>query len=151
MGTNDTDENEPDSGTSESEADSETVTEAIQLAERVLPGIEAAEGESDPRWQAIIEVGAYVESDPEAVWEFTVRWGKYDDDDLRGAIATCVLEHLLQYYFDLLFPRVEELARESKLFAGTFCSCWKFGQSELPHNAARFDELKREFGCGPSP
>ena len=41
------------------------------------------------RWQAIIDVGEYIESGPELIWEFVAHWGTHPQDDLRMAIATC--------------------------------------------------------------
>ena len=119
-----------------------TVQEAIDRAEAVLPGHVAPESESDPRWQAVMAVAKFIESDPEAVWSFVLRWGCSEDEDLRMAIATCVLEHLLEHHFDVFISRVEETARANRLFAGTVSSCWKFGQSEEPGRAARLDRLK---------
>jgi hypothetical protein len=100
----------------------------------------------DPRWQAIIAVGWFIEAEPEAVWGFAARWGKHANADLRMAVATCLLEHLLEHHFELLFPRVEQLARRSVRFADTFTSCWEFGQAELPRNSRRFDALVKELG-----
>jgi hypothetical protein len=73
---------------------------AIQEAEAILPGTAAPAGESDPRWQAIIAIGDFAETDPEPIWAFVVRWGNHADEDLRTAVATCLLEHLLEYHFD---------------------------------------------------
>src|SRR4029078_8485577 len=94
-----------------------------------LPGIAAADGESDPRWQAIIELDQFIEDDPEPIWSFIRRWGASDDEDLRMAVATCLLEHLLQHHFDRFISRVEEAAHGSPLFADTARSCW-LGSSE---------------------
>ena len=57
------------------------------------------------------------------------------------AVATCLLEHLLEYHFDHFIARVEDRARADALFATTVSCCWKFGQSEDPKRAARFDRL----------
>ena len=126
-----------------------TVEAAIRLADGILPGTPAPEGETDPRWQRIIDVGSYIDSAPEAVWEFVARWGTHEDDDLRSAIATCLLEHLLEHHFETLFPRVERLVAVDPMFADTFTSCWKLGQAELPHNAVRFDALMKQV-LGPA-
>ncbi len=115
---------------------------AIRAAEKILPGVAAPEGQKDPRWLAIIKVGEYVETDPEPIWQFTIRWGSHSDSDLRMAIATCLLEHLLQFHFDLIFPRVYELALHNPFFADTFMSCCKFDQSKIPRNSKRMDELE---------
>jgi hypothetical protein len=72
-----------------------TVMAAIRRANAILPGRPAPDGQTDPRWQAVIAVGEFVEAEPEAVWAFVERWGKHANEDLRSAIATCLLEHLL--------------------------------------------------------
>jgi hypothetical protein len=121
------------------------VAEAIREAEAILPGVPAEEGQ-DPRWQAIIAVGEFVESDPEAVWGFVRRWGGHPQEDLRDAIATCLLEHILEYHFAVYFPQVEQLALADPLFADTFRWCWQFGQAMEPANAKRFVALADRVG-----
>jgi len=121
-----------------------TVNEAIRRANSILPGRPAPDGQKDPRWQAIIAVGEFIRTEPEAVWAFVERWGKHANDDLRAAIATCLLEHLLEYHFDLLFPRVERQVSRGKRFADTLSRCAKFGQAKTPRNAARVDWLLKE-------
>jgi hypothetical protein len=119
------------------------VNEAIRAAEKALPGRPAKGQDEDPRWQAIIAVEEFVESDPDAVWSFVERWGTCPDEDLRAAIATCLLEHLLEYHFSGLFPKVEAAVNRSREFADTFSRCGQFGQSELPKNKARFEALQK--------
>jgi hypothetical protein len=121
-----------------------TVHEAIRRANLILSGRPSPEGREDPRWQAIIAVGRFVRTEPEAVWAFVERWGKHANDDLRAAIATCLLEHLLEYHFDLVLPRVERQVSKSKRFADTLRLCARFGQAEMPRNAARVDRLLRQ-------
>jgi len=121
------------------------VIEAIASAEAILPGECAADGEMDPRWQAIIAIGEFIESDPEPLLLFVERWGQHPDEDLRTAVATCLLEHLLECHFALLFPRVERLARSNRLFAETLGWCWQFGQAKLPENAERLNGLLKEL------
>jgi hypothetical protein len=120
-----------------------SVNTAIRAAEKLLPGVAAADDASDPRWQAIIEVAEFVEDEPEAVWRFVERWGRHSDKDLQSAIATCLLEHLLEHHFKSVFPRVEALAKHNPEFASTFSKCAQFGQSEAPGNAAKFARLKK--------
>jgi hypothetical protein len=118
---------------------------AIARAESLLPGRPAPDDQPDPRWQAIIRVGAFIESHPEPVWEFARRWGKHAQADLRAAVATCLLEHLLEHHFEALFPLVRREARASVRFADTLTSCWPFGVAAPPRNAARMERLKREL------
>ncbi len=121
------------------------VRETIAAAERVLahPPAPTGEVEVDVRWQAMIDVAEFVESHPEEVWPFVRRWGATPDDDVRAAVATCVLEHLLEHHFDRIFPLVEQTVADP-LFADTFSLCWKFGQAAAPANSARFDRLRQE-------
>ena len=117
------------------------VQETLAAADKLLPGIPSPDGTEDPRWQAIIQVGMFVEREPEAIWPFVLKWGSHEDEDVRGAIATCLLEHLLEYHFDLLFPRVEIAAISNGWFAKTTAQCWKLGKAKEPTRAARFDRL----------
>ena len=125
-----------------------TVQEAIAAAEQILPGRASPKGSKDSRWQAVIEIGNFVAEEPEAIWPFVLKWGSHEDEDLRTAIATCLLEHLLEYHFDLLFPRVETAARSNTLFADTTAMCWEFGEAEEPIRAARFNRLRSEIRKG---
>ena len=127
-----------------------SIDSAIRDAEWRLPGEPAPDGEPDPRWQAIIEVAEFIETDPEAVWSFANRWGRSEEPDLRTAIATCVLEHLLEHHFALIFPRVERAVVESAEFADCFSRTWAQGQAELPQNRARFDALKASLARMPA-
>jgi hypothetical protein len=120
------------------------VHEVIRNANALLPGEPADEG-PDPRWQAIIAVGEYIESDPEAVWSFIRRWGGHPQEDLRAAVATCLLEHLLEYHFAAYFPQVERAALADALFADTLLRCSQFGQAEEPDNARRFAALRQRL------
>ena len=118
-----------------------SVADTIRNANRVLPG--PPDENDTSRWHAVFEVSLFVESHPEDVWGFVQTWGGHELEDLRDAIACSILEHLLEYHFDMIFPRVEESARKDTLFADMFCRCWKFGQSEERGNAERFDHLQR--------
>ncbi len=120
------------------------ISDVISRAEAILPGLPALDGENDPRWHAIIAVGEYVESHPHDVWQFVARWGKSEDRDLQIAIATCLLEHLLEHHFELLFPAISALANSDRNFAHAFLACWKLGQANLPGNRERFDALTVE-------
>jgi len=121
-----------------------TVEKAIAAADVILPGHAAPEGETDPRWQAIIAVAEFIATDPEPVWLFALRWGCSQDEDLRAAIGTCVLEHLLEHHFDRYISKMEEAVLADRHFAATAAMCWKFGESEnLAARSARFDRLQK--------
>lgn len=121
------------------------IDDLIRAAEALLPGLPAPEGERDPRWRAIVEIGGHVASEPEAIWPFVARWGSHEQFDLRAAIAACVLGHLLDAHFAAIFPRVHALALADPFFAETFCMCSKLGQSNEPGNSEQFDALLLRF------
>lgn len=124
----------------------EDVQLAILAAEALLPGKPAPERETDPRWQAIMKVGDFIESEPEVVWPFVLKWGSLpNEEDLSAAIATVLLEHLLEYHFDLIFPRVVAATRSNESFADTFAKTWKMGQSKEPARSERYDKLRSEI------
>lgn len=94
-------------------------------------------------WQAAIALGEYCENNPKLIWPLALKWGSCDFEDTRTAIATCVLEHILEYHFDDYFPLIrEEILKENKNFAGTYSGCYKFGQSLEPENERKFEKLK---------
>ena len=103
-----------------------TVHDAIAAADALLPGREAPEGQNDPRWQAVIRVADFIETNPEEVWEFAVRWGASSDPDLRMAIATCLMEHLLEQHPNRFTERLEQASLAIPLFAEMVSHCWNF-------------------------
>jgi hypothetical protein len=68
---------------------------AIADAKNILSLPPVEEG-NDPRWQAIIAVGEFIDSDPEEVWQFILDAADITDHDLQQALATCLLEHLIE-------------------------------------------------------
>lgn len=119
-----------------------SVQDVIAEVEGILPGHAASAGAPDPRWQAIIRIEEFIPQEPEPVWTFILRWGCYADEDLRTAVATCLLEHLLEHHFADFFDRVASAAEANPLFGDTFARCWKLGQAKQEENAERFDQLK---------
>ena len=92
------------------------------------------------RWGSLGMVGQFVESYPEDVWPIAVRWGSVRSRDIRGGIACCVLEHLLEYHFSVYFPRVKEIIKNGeKRFAYTLACCYKMGQAKQKDNARVLD------------
>jgi hypothetical protein len=108
-------------------------------------GRAGTDGDEDPRWQAVIQISDFVPAEPEAVWPFVLRWGSHEDEDLRAAVATCLLEHLLEHHFDLIFSRVVAASKSNTNFAKTTAQCWKFGDAKHPERAKRLDQLRAEI------
>ncbi|HEX7858730.1 MAG TPA: hypothetical protein VF773_00225 [Verrucomicrobiae bacterium] len=103
------------------------------------------------RWQAAIALGEFAKSRPEKIWPLVLKHGSRRHADARMAIATCVLEHILEHHFDTFFPRVAQAALSSRWFGDTFNSCWLMGEAKLPNNAKRWRKLQRDLIDHPSP
>lgn len=93
---------------------------------------------NDVRWQALIAVGEWIETDPDVVWEVVVEHGQSEDEDMRAGVATVLLEHLLEDHFDAYFPRVRRrIEGRAHRLADTLSRCSAFGEAK-----ARWDEVR---------
>jgi len=118
----------------------ETISAIIDGADKDL-----ASPDGSTRWQGAIALGEFCESDPEAIWPMVEKWGSSAKEDIRTAIATCVLEHILEHHFEPFFDRCAKLVQGGNVeFADTFWRCWRTGKANEPANAARFDLLEKE-------
>lgn len=95
-------------------------TEFFDLAEPLIE-----DSNNNCRWQALILIGEFIESLPDRVWPVVEKYAQSDDEDMRAAVATVLLEHLLERH-----PQYEGLvadrARQSPLFADTLGRCAHF-------------------------
>ena len=101
------------------------------------------DGDNDCRWQAIIIVGEYIHTHPDVVWQIIVRYGGSKDNDLRMAIATVLLEHLLEYHFQRFFIRAKRLAFQSSFFADTLSHSGGF--IRVAEDRQKFKRLLRQL------
>lgn len=122
-------------------SDCQSVADAIIAAESILPGSPVAHCGRDPRWQAIMCVGDFIPSHPDEVWNFFVKWGQYPCDDLRCALACCLLEHLLEHHFDRIFVRLRRLVMADRQWDSFADGGWPHGQARLPVNQRRIARL----------
>ena len=76
----------------------------------------------DPRWQAIIKIGEFIESEPEVIWAFIYEARQTYDEDLQSALACCLLEHLIEAHPEYKL-RSQELAARDKGFRKLFKLC----------------------------
>lgn len=105
-----------------------------------------ASSDEHTRRQAAIALGTRCEDPPEIIWPLVVKWGSSENEDVRAAISTCVLEHILEHHFEEYFEKVVELIQDgNRQFFDTYSTCWKLGQAKLPGNTERFDRLKESI------
>lgn len=94
------------------------------------------------RWAAAEAAGELVSTRPRFVWSLVVAHGSSAEEDVRAAVATCMLEHLLEEHFDEYFPLLENEIRAGNLLLGdTLRRSWKLGQAEDPERSAQWDKI----------
>jgi len=107
-----------------------------------LTDIDADLGSPELRWEAAAHLAEHINDASSDVWKLVLKHGSSDDGDLRSAIATCALEHLLEMSFDQYFGLLElEVRKGNRNLLNTLKLCWKFGDSECSSNSDRWDEL----------
>jgi hypothetical protein len=117
-----------------------SISRALARAERLLPSKPTYP--ADRRWRAMKDIhDEFIKTHPEEIWQFVLRWGKHPQTDLRDAVACCLLEHLLENHFNLIFPRVREAAKASRRFADTLRRCYWMGEAAWAPNAAILDGI----------
>jgi hypothetical protein len=115
----------------------EKTFEKIKLLESEL-----FSGDEKRYWKAAADICEFVQAEPDLIWPLVVKSGSSDEKDLRMAIATCVLEHLLGEHFDDYFLKLEELVNAgNRNLRSTLNFCWKMNQSEEEKNSLRWDKL----------
>ena len=117
------------------------IEDAIKEAETKLNAKIVADNEKNSMWQSIIKLSDFIEVAPDNIWKFVAKWGNHESEDVRDAIATCLLEHLLELHFEAYFPKLEKEVLNDKLFHDMFCRCWSFGKSATPVNKENFEDL----------
>lgn len=96
----------------------------LQIAKKLIK-----DSDNDCRWQAIIVVGEFLKNSPQEVWKVICQFGVSEDDDMRTAIATILLEHLLEIYYTQYFPLLKsKILKGSPLLADTLSLCWHIGE-----------------------
>ena len=99
-----------------------SVDTAIERAKATLACAPVEQGQ-DPRWQGIIDLGEYLQSEPQRIWTFIEELHDIQDEDLRSALATCLLEHLIEEHPDYR-EKAEHLASRSVEFRRMLEMCW---------------------------
>jgi hypothetical protein len=104
--------------------------------------IEAARANRhDDVWRLAADLSDVAISRPSEIWLAFLEALDFADDESRMALATNLLEHMVQEDFTF-FDRIEsEIKGGNRRLALALTSCWKFGAANEPENAKRWDEL----------
>lgn len=87
---------------------------------------------NEVRWQSIIVVGEFIPTHPERVFDVVVAFAG-TDRDMNMALATVLLEHLLEEQCIHFCGRIERLicnGRHAALLDVLAC-CWRFDESDV--------------------
>lgn len=96
----------------------------------------------ETRWAAAHAATDFIDKSPMETWHLVVTHGSSADEDTRMAVATCILEHLLEKHFDTFFPLLEqEIDSGNANLGDTLNLCWKLGDAMNTSNAKRWDML----------
>jgi hypothetical protein len=85
------------------------------------------DSDNNCRWQALVLISEFLESDPAKVWSIVREFGNSEDEDMRMGVATLLLEHLLEIDFKTYFTKVrDEIKSGKRRFINTLelCSCF---------------------------
>lgn len=100
------------------------------------------DGNESDRWAAAAELSEHVVSNSDRIWPTVLELASSDVEDIRQAVATNVLEHILEHDFDRFFPLIEsEVKRGNENLRDSVRLCWKFGQSLDRRRSERWDAL----------
>jgi len=99
--------------------------------------------DNDCRWQATIIVGEYIHLFPDKVWKVIAKFGRSSDRDMRVAVSSILLEHLLEQRFKQFFQRVKREAFRSRTFADTLSKSGSFIRGK--RNRQQFQEALHQL------
>ena len=118
------------------------VRRAINNVEKLLPGKPQHGPQGDPRWLGMMHLqDDFIQSHPEELWDFVLRWARHPQVDLRDAIACCLLEHILEHHFKSFFPRIVDEVKASRRFRDTLSRCYWMGEAAWPSSARALNRL----------
>lgn len=87
--------------------------------------------DNDCRWQSLIVIGEFIENHPEDIWSIVLEHASNSDEDMKTALATILLEHLLEHHFDNFVPKLRREIVDGKnlAVAKVLAKCWVFGNT----------------------
>lgn len=98
------------------------ISNAISNA-RALLHLKPVETGSDPRWQAILAVGEFIECSPVEIWQF-INCARVDaDEDLEAALITILLEHLIEPH-EAYKRQAQKVAESDEQMKAMLAGCW---------------------------
>lgn len=86
------------------------------------------DSDNDCRWQSVLIVGEYLDDKPEEIWKLIMHYGSSNDSDLRGAIATILLEKYFEHNPKTFYRKISIIGQEIEMgnsaIYDTLETCW---------------------------
>jgi hypothetical protein len=98
---------------------SEPIKSYFQLVKRLIE-----DSNNNCRWQSLIVIGEYLNEYPEDIFHIIIKYGSSKDEDMRTAIATILLEHLLEKNFRKHFNLYKKFSENDSYLLDTLSKCW---------------------------
>jgi hypothetical protein len=76
------------------------------------------------RWQSLIIIGEFLDKYPNDIFNLIVKYGSSKDEDMRTAVATILLEHLLEKDFKKYFSLYKNISKDNSYLLDTLSKCW---------------------------
>jgi hypothetical protein len=76
------------------------------------------------RWQSLIITGEFLDKYPDDIFKIIVKYGSSKDEDMRTAISSILLEHLLEKDFKKYFNLFKEYSKNNSFLLDTLSKCW---------------------------
>ena len=82
------------------------------------------DSDNNCRWQSLIIIGEYLDKYPDYIFKIIIKYGSSKDEDMRTAVATILLEHLLEKDFKKYFNLYKNLSTNNYYLLDTLSKCW---------------------------
>jgi hypothetical protein len=102
------------------------------------------DSDNNCRWQSLIIIGEYINKYQDDIFNIIIKYGSSEDQDMRMAIATVLLEHLFEKDFKKYFSLYKNISKDNHLLLDTLSSCWvnKNDSKELKSIKKYLDSIK---------
>jgi hypothetical protein len=97
---------------------------------------------SDEIWQEAIRLAEYLDREPDRVFAIAMKaLSIAREADTLDALATCIIEHILERNFSYFDHIEKEINRGNGRMIYALAMCRKFGESRNDVNAQRWEDL----------
>jgi hypothetical protein len=98
-------------------------------------------------WSACALLSHFVEQEPGRLLRVVRHFSEAATSEQRAALGKCILEHLLEWHFDLAIHAIRAETDQSVRFAmvDVLSRCWPFGEAARSHKWKSVEALIGEY------